>query len=59
MDSRVVVVSGAAKGTIVRMADGQLCVGRDPTNQLCLPDRAVSRKHCCITETDAGFHLVP
>jgi len=40
------------------MTGGQLCVGRDPGNQLCLNDRAVSRKHFCITETDAGFHLV-
>jgi transcriptional regulator with GAF, ATPase, and Fis domain len=42
----------------MRMTGGQLCVGRDPANQLCLNDRAVSRKHFCITETDAGFHLV-
>jgi transcriptional regulator with GAF, ATPase, and Fis domain len=58
VDSRVVVISGPSKGTIVRLAGGQLCVGRDPANQLCLNDRAVSRKHFCITETDAGFHLV-
>ena len=58
VDSRVVVVSGPSKGSIVRLTDGQLCVGRDPSNHLCLPDRAVSRKHFCISETDAGFHLV-
>ena len=40
------------------MSAGQLSVGRDPANQLCLNDRAVSRKHFSITETDAGFHLV-
>jgi Nif-specific regulatory protein len=40
------------------MSGGQLTVGRDPANQLCLNDRAVSRKHFSITETDAGFHLV-
>ena len=58
MDSRVVVISGPSKGTIVRVTGGQLCVGRDPANQLSLNDRAVSRKHFCISETDAGFHLV-
>jgi transcriptional regulator with GAF, ATPase, and Fis domain len=58
VDSRVVVISGTSKGTIVRVADGQLCAGRDSANNLCLSDRAVSRKHFCITETDAGFHLV-
>jgi transcriptional regulator with GAF, ATPase, and Fis domain len=58
VDSRVVVISGPSKGTIVRVTGGQLCVGRDPANQLFLNDRAVSRKHFCISETDAGFHLV-
>ena len=58
MDSRVVVISGPSKGTIVRVTNGKLCVGRDPASNLCLNDRAVSRKHFCISETDAGFHLV-
>jgi transcriptional regulator with GAF, ATPase, and Fis domain len=58
VDSRVVVISGPSKGTIVRLTGNQLSVGRDPANHLSLPDRAVSRKHFTITETDAGFHLV-
>jgi len=58
VDSRVVVISGASKGTIARIAAEQFSVGRDSANQLCLHDRAVSRKHFSITETDAGFHLV-
>jgi Nif-specific regulatory protein len=40
------------------VSNGKLCVGRDPASNLCLNDRAVSRKHFCISETDAGFHLV-
>ena len=58
MDSRVVVVSGSAKGTVVRLTASQFSVGRDSTNHLCLHDRAVSRKHFSISETDAAFHLV-
>ncbi len=58
MDSRVVVVSGAAKGTVVRLTASQFLVGRDSSNHLCLHDRAVSRKHFSISETDAAFHLV-
>ncbi len=58
VDSRVVVISGPSKGSIVRMSGGQLGVGRDPANHLCLADRAVSRKHFSISESDAGFHLV-
>src|SRR5208283_963469 len=33
-------------------------VGRDSANQLCLRDRAVSRKHFTISTTDVAFHLV-
>ncbi|MGC2108632.1 MAG: sigma 54-interacting transcriptional regulator [Candidatus Korobacteraceae bacterium] len=58
MDSRVVVVSGPSKGTIIRFNGNQLSVGRDPANDLCLHDRAVSRRHFAISETDAAFHLV-
>jgi transcriptional regulator with GAF, ATPase, and Fis domain len=58
VDSRVVVVSGSAKGTVVRLTGSQFSVGRDSGNQLCLHDLAVSRKHFSISETDAAFHLV-
>ncbi|MGB8889087.1 MAG: sigma 54-interacting transcriptional regulator [Candidatus Korobacteraceae bacterium] len=58
MDSRIVVVSGPSKGTVVRLAGTQLAVGRDSANDLCLHDRAVSRRHFSISETDAAFHLV-
>jgi len=58
VDSRVVVISGPSKGSIVRLTASQVSVGRDPSNHLCLPDRAVSRKHFSISATDAGFHLV-
>ena len=58
MDSRVVVVSGPAKGTLVRLEGDQLSVGRDGANHLCLRDRAVSRRHFAISKTDAAFQLV-
>ena len=58
LDSRVVVVSGPAKGTLVRLMADQLSVGRDSANDLCLRDRAVSRRHFAITKTDAAFQLV-
>ena len=58
MDSRVVVISGPSKGTVVRLKGDQLSVGRDSANHLCLRDRAVSRKHFSISRTDVAFHLV-
>ena len=58
LDSRVVVVSGPSKGTVVRFTGDQLSVGRDSANNLCLRDRAVSRRHFSISKSDAAFHLI-
>jgi Nif-specific regulatory protein len=58
LDSRVVVVSGPSKGTVVRFGGDQLSVGRDSANNLCLRDRAVSRRHFTISKSDAAFHLI-
>ncbi len=58
LDSRLVVISGPSKGTVVRLKGEQISVGRDSANHLCLRDRAVSRKHCTISTTDVAFHLV-
>ncbi len=58
MDSRVVVVSGPSKGSVARMTGDQLSVGRDSANNLCLHDRAVSRRHFTISKTDAAFQLI-
>jgi Nif-specific regulatory protein len=52
------VVSGPSKGTIVRLTGDQLSVGRDSANNLCLRDRAVSRRHFTISKTDAAFQLI-
>ena len=58
LDSRVVVVSGPSKGTVVRFTGDQLSVGRDSANNLSLRDRAVSRRHFTISKSDAAFHLI-
>ncbi len=58
MDSRIVVVSGPSKGTVVRLTGDQLSVGRDSSNHLSLRDRAVSRRHFAISKTDAAFQLI-
>jgi transcriptional regulator with GAF, ATPase, and Fis domain len=58
VDSRVVVISGPSKGTVVRLKGDQLSVGRDSANHLPLRDRAVSRRHFTISKTDVAFHLV-
>jgi Nif-specific regulatory protein len=57
MDPRLVVVSGAKKGTITPLGTLEVTVGRDADNGLCLGEAAVSRKHCVI-RSDRGVYKI-
>jgi transcriptional regulator with GAF, ATPase, and Fis domain/pSer/pThr/pTyr-binding forkhead associated (FHA) protein len=57
MDPRMVIVSGAKKGMIVRLSDAEATIGRDSTSVLGLSEEAVSRKHCAI-QSDSCTHRI-
>src|SRR5579872_544776 len=42
MAPRVVAISGPLAGAVLEMADGEIAIGRDPSNAVCLAYRAVS-----------------
>jgi len=46
-------VAGPLRGSSIPLAEGQISVGREPSNRISLLDAAVSRRHCVITQ-DAG-----
>lgn len=48
----VVVSSGPDEGRKARIAGRRLSIGSDPSNDLVLTDRAVSRFHCRVEATD-------
>jgi pSer/pThr/pTyr-binding forkhead associated (FHA) protein len=54
MKPRLIAVSGPLKGTVNPLKGGPLSLGRDSTNQLPLEDRAVSRKHCRVSQMAGG-----
>ncbi len=54
MNPRLIAVSGPLKGTVRPLNGGPLSLGRDSTNQLSLEDRAVSRKHCTVSQIAGG-----
>lgn len=58
MQPRLLVISGPMTGTVQRLVDGHLTIGRDRSNQLCLADPVVSRKHCIIKQVAQGFEIV-
>jgi transcriptional regulator with GAF, ATPase, and Fis domain len=58
MKPRLLVISGSLTGAIQPLTDGQFSIGRDESNQLCLIDLGVSRKHCTIQQTELQFELI-
>jgi transcriptional regulator with GAF, ATPase, and Fis domain len=48
MNPRLIAISGPTRGTVFAMPDGEVSVGRDPANAVCINDPSVSRRHCLI-----------
>jgi hypothetical protein len=53
--ARLVAISGPLAGEILFLTEGGARIGRDPTNDICLPDLALSRAHCTIGTTDGRW----
>jgi transcriptional regulator with GAF, ATPase, and Fis domain len=56
--ARLEVVSGPLKGKVFSLADDEISIGREPTNQISLLDSLVSRRHCVIRKEGDGFRLL-
>ena len=48
MNPRLIVVSGTFKGTVFGLTEGEVSVGREAANSVCLNDPSVSRRHCLL-----------
>jgi transcriptional regulator with GAF, ATPase, and Fis domain len=48
MSAKLIAISGALKGTIFALAEGEIVIGRESANPVCLNDLSVSRRHCLI-----------
>jgi transcriptional regulator with GAF, ATPase, and Fis domain len=57
MNPRIVAIAGPLRGTMLPISSDELSIGREPSNQLCVPDRNVSRRHCVVAATETGFRL--
>ena len=58
MQPRLLAISGPLTGTIRPLDDRQLSIGREDSNELCLADALVSRKHCKLHRVDGRYELV-
>lgn len=56
--ARLEAVSGPLKGKVFSLANGELAIGRDPSNDISLLDSLVSRRHCVIRKEADKYCLV-
>src|SRR5215470_4807956 len=56
--ARLEAVSGPLRGKVFPLVDGELSIGRDPSNHISLLDSLVSRRHCVIRKETGTFRLV-
>src|ERR1700741_3906624 len=54
---RLVAVDGQWKGTLFPLDEPEVQFGRDSSNQILLTDPSVSRAHCVMEATPAGYRL--
>jgi len=48
MSAKLLVIAGEWKGSAYPVAGETFRIGRDPQNDLSIPDASVSREHCVI-----------
>jgi transcriptional regulator with GAF, ATPase, and Fis domain len=58
MQPRLLAIAGSLTNTVRQLVGGQISIGRDEANQLCLLDSAVSRRHCALQEVGGRYELV-
>ncbi|MBS1794647.1 MAG: sigma 54-interacting transcriptional regulator [Acidobacteria bacterium] len=55
---RLLAISGSFEGTTYALDGREMSIGRDKTNDLRIPDRSISRRHCLVKNDGAGFSVV-
>ena len=58
MQARLLAISGSLTGTVLPLIDGPVSIGRDESNQLCVIETSVSRKHCVIQQAGEQYEVV-
>jgi transcriptional regulator with GAF, ATPase, and Fis domain len=58
MNPRLVGLHGPLKGQVVEFIDGQLSIGRDHSNSVCIREKSVSRSHAVIRQDSGRVEVV-
>ncbi|MCI0390007.1 MAG: sigma 54-interacting transcriptional regulator [Acidobacteria bacterium] len=57
INPRLVVIAGPLQGKVFTLTEPECLIGREPSNQICLIDLSVSRRHCRI-QRDADKFII-
>ncbi len=57
MHPRLLVISGSHRGAVRPLVDGHISIGLDASDELCLMDTAVCRRHCTIDQVGEKFEI--
>jgi len=55
MSAKLLGTAGLVAGTTFHLPEGQASIGREPSNQFCVADPALSRKHCLLIAEGEHF----
>ena len=57
LEPRLVAVTGVMSGEVFPLSGPELSLGREPSNVLCFPDPALSRRQCVFTVEEGAWML--
>src|SRR5712671_614835 len=57
MNPRLVARDGPLKNSVFSLDEGEVSVGRNPSNRLSINDPSLSRQHCVIAPRGGGFEI--
>src|SRR5215203_3716637 len=58
INPRLLAISGSFEGTNFALDKSEISIGRDKTNDIRIPDRSISRRHCVIKTDGEHFTIV-
>src|SRR5215475_14997073 len=57
LNPRLIALNGSFMGTAFPL-EGEVSIGRESANTICLREASISRRHCLLTHVDSQFTIV-